>query len=89
MFGSDLVTQLQALKEIVRALPIHPISIEWRDNIDGTLLISPGQNPEQLELSKEAKLILSQAAQGDGNIHVLESFQGIRIYSGDEKCCAF
>jgi hypothetical protein len=25
------VTQLQALKEIVRALPIHPISIEWRD----------------------------------------------------------
>jgi hypothetical protein len=32
-------THLQALKEIVRALPIHPISIEWRDNIDGIINI--------------------------------------------------
>lgn len=77
-------TSLQALKEIIRALPIHPSTIEWRDGIDEVVNI-PKTRSRTAELSKEAKSILSQAVQGDSEIYIVESSQGIMIASGGKN----
>jgi hypothetical protein len=60
-------TTLEALREIVRALPIAPNFIDWREGIDGIVTI-PKIKSTATELSPEAKTILKAAASGDGHI---------------------
>jgi hypothetical protein len=81
-------TNLQALKEIVRALPVYPSAIDWRDEIGGVVNI-PKTKSRTEKLSKEAESILSQAAQGDGRIYTVETFQGITISSGNKSVVPF
>ena len=60
-------TRLEALREIVRALPVAPVSIDWRDEIAG-VVTAPKTKSTVTELSDEAKAILKAAAAGDGKI---------------------
>ena len=60
-------TSLEALREIVRALPIVNNFIDWREGIDGIVTI-PKIKSTATELSAEAKIILKSAASGDGHI---------------------
>ena len=60
-------TSLDALREIIRALPIAASSIEWRDGLPGHTM-QPGLKVQTSELSSEAKAILKEAVIGDGSI---------------------
>jgi len=66
-------TSLEAFCEIVRALPIVPGVVDWREGIDG-VVTTPKTKSTSTELSAEAKAILKEAASGDGHIlHVRHS----------------
>lgn len=67
-------TSLEALREIVRALPIEPSGIDWREGIDG-VVNTPKVKSVSTELSEEAKHILTTAASGDGRIMNLHRMQ--------------
>ena len=60
-------TSLEALREIVRALPVVPGIVDWRDDITG-VVTSPKTKSRSTELSAEAKSILKAAAAGHGRI---------------------
>lgn len=60
-------TSLEALREIVRALPIAPGFIDWRDEIAGVIKV-PKTKSTSTTLSTEAKMLLMEAAAGDGMI---------------------
>lgn len=60
-------TSLEALREIVRALPIAPGIIDWRDEIEGVVKV-PQMKSTSTTLSTEAKMLLKEAAAGDGMI---------------------
>ena len=71
-------TSLDALREIVRALPIAPRNVEWRDEVTG-----PAEKPQLrfpiVELSSEARSILQEAVRGDGLISLTRTFGGQSI----------
>lgn len=59
-------TPLEALREIVRALPVAATTIGWRDEIP---VVTANQTlPESATLSVEAKVILLEAVAGDGSV---------------------
>lgn len=60
-------TSLEALREIVRALPIAPGIIDWRDEIEGVVKV-PQMKSTSTTLSTEAETLLKVAAAGDGRI---------------------
>ncbi|MYB54965.1 MAG: toll/interleukin-1 receptor domain-containing protein [Gemmatimonadetes bacterium] len=60
-------TSLEALREIVRALPIAPGIIDWRDEIVGVVKV-PQMKSVSTTLSSEAETLLKVAAAGDGRI---------------------
>jgi hypothetical protein len=60
-------THLQGLCEIVRALPVRPGEVDWRDDIDGVVQMKKVKS-KLTELSNEAKTILLEASEGDGTI---------------------
>lgn len=60
-------TLLQALREILRALPIESKAVDWRDNIDGVVTM-PSVKSTTSDLSPEAKAILLAAVKGDGHV---------------------
>ena len=60
-------TPLGALREIVRALPIAPGIIDWRDEIEGVVKV-PQMKSTSTTLSTEAETLLKVAAAGDGRI---------------------
>ena len=60
-------TRLEALREIVRALPVAPAGVDWRDGIAGVVTASKTKSTAT-ELSEEAKAILKAAVSGDGRI---------------------
>ena len=60
-------TSLEALREIVRALPIAPGIIDWRDEIAGVVKVPPMKSTSTT-LSTEAETLLKVAAAGDGRI---------------------
>ena len=68
-------TTLEALREIVRALPIAPRNVEWRDEVTG-----PAEKPQPrfptVELSYEGRSILQEAVSGDGLISLTRTFGG-------------
>ena len=65
-------THLEALREIVRALPVMANTIDWREGIDG-VIVTPKIKSTTTELSDEGKSILKAAASGDGTIMYLRS----------------
>lgn len=70
-------THLEALKEIIRALPVTVKHIDWRDDIDDVVVTSNIKS-KTTELSEEAKTILREAVAGDGTI------MHIHFMSGEE-----
>lgn len=68
-------TPLEALREIVRALPIVPRNVEWRDESK-----EPTEKPQPgspiVEPSYEARSILREAVRGDGLISHIRTLGG-------------
>ena len=64
---------LEALREIVRALPIAAKNVEWRDVATGRAE-KPQLRFAIVELSYEARSILQEAVRGDGLISHTRSF---------------
>ena len=77
-------TQLEALREIVRALPVIPLSIDWRDEISGVASLRRTEFTAT-ELSEEAKAILKAAAAHDGIIMRHRVYGGEAIQAGRES----
>ena len=74
-------SQLEALREIIRALPVAPGRVEWRSNLaDAT--IPRAKIPEPVGLSNEAQAILKKGAVGDGYIYYFQTFDGTDIQAG-------
>ena len=69
-------THLEALREMVRALPVAPGPVDWRDEVTGVATV-PQTKSTTSELSDEAKEILREAATGNGSI------MHIRLLNGD------
>ena len=74
-------TSLEALREIVRALPVTPTSVDWRDEIAG-VVTAPRTASTSTELSVEANVILRTAAAGDGIIMCMRHMGGQAIQAG-------
>ena len=74
-------TPLEALREIVRALPVAPVSVAWRDEIAG-VVTAPKTKSTATKLSEEAKAILKAAADGDGIIMRMRYLGGQVIQAG-------
>lgn len=60
-------TSLEALRQIVRALPVLPGTVDWREEITG-IATAPKTKSTSTELSAEAVAILKAAAAADGRI---------------------
>ena len=72
-------TDIEALREIVRALPVEPGLVDWRDGIDGVVQL-PKVNSVSEELSEEAKaILLTVAASDNGQLFVFKSQDGEEI----------
>jgi len=74
-------TSLEALREIVRALPVVSGVVDWRDGITGVVTL-PKTKSTSTELSDEAKAILKAAAAGDGRIMHVRYMGGEEIQAG-------
>lgn len=74
-------TSLQALREIIRALPIVCASTDWRPEIKN-VVTAPKIRSRTTELSEEAKAILTAAASGDGSIMRSRTSSGDSISAG-------
>ena len=70
-------TDLEALREIIRALPVAPGNVKWRDEITEAATESGMVSPS-VELSDEAKTILREAVSdgGDGVIRNIRTLRG-------------
>ena len=60
-------TSLEALREIVRALPVMRTRVGWRDDVSGVANV-PKKKSTATELSEEGKAILKAVAASDGTI---------------------
>ena len=74
-------THLQALREIVRALPLVASDVDWREGIEGVVL-APKIKSTTTELSDEAKSILTAAVSEDGTIIHVKYAGGQQIQTG-------
>jgi len=77
-------TRLEALREIVRALPVFPGVVDWREDITG-VVTTPAAKSKSTELSDEAKTILKSAATGDGRIMHVRYMGGEDIQCGGQQ----
>ncbi len=75
---------LEALREIIRALPVVPGIVDWRDEITG-IVTAPKTKSTSTELSGEAKKILKAAAAGDGSVMHLVYLNGETISAGQQS----
>lgn len=76
-------SDLEALREIVRALPISVGTADWREGIDG-VVATPKIKSTVAELSAEAKAILI-AAKAEGRIMHLKHLGGELIQTGGKS----
>ena len=60
-------TQLEALREIIRALPVTPGVVDWRDEATGVVKRSKATSTTA-NLTQEAVVLLKEAVIGDGRI---------------------
>ena len=77
-------TPLEALREIVRALPVLPGTIDWREEITGIAAL-PKTKSTSTDLSSEAVAILKAAVTGDGCIMYLRDLGGENIVVGGKS----
>ena len=77
-------TSLEALREIVRALPVVQRSMEWRDDVTGTDGKPQLRFPIEA-LSSEARSILQEAVRGDGRVTSILSFGGQSIKANGKE----
>ena len=77
-------TQLDALREIVRALPVVVGTVEWRVDFAGVMshIQEKPTQPAREALSDEAQTALKKAAKGDGFIHAIRTMGGTSIQAG-------
>jgi len=75
---------LEALREIVRALPVVGAGVDWRAGVEGVVTL-PKAKSTSAELSDEAKAILVAAASGDGRILCLRHMQGQIIQTSGKQ----
>lgn len=76
-------SELEALREIVRALPVTVGTADWREGIAGVVETSKVKNTVA-ELSAEAKTLLMTAAKSDGRLSHLRHLGGELIQAGRE-----
>jgi TIR domain len=76
-------THLEALREIIRALPIKVGDIDWREDIKSKLQTTEVKS-KSVELSKEAKAILLTATEGNGEILLLNTANGQHLHVNNE-----
>lgn len=76
-------TRLEAMREIIRALPIAVSTIDWREEITGVSTL-PQTRSTKTELSAEAIAILNQAASSNGRIIHLSNMSGEQIQAGNQ-----
>lgn len=74
-------TSLEALREIVRALPIASNAVDWREGIEG-VVATPKIKSTSTEMSAEAKTILKAAASGDGTVLCLRNMSEQTVQVG-------
>ncbi len=77
-------SELEALREIIRALPLSVGTADWREGIDGVVATSKTKSTVA-ELSAEAKTILVAAVKGDGRIMHLKHMSGELIQTGGKS----
>jgi hypothetical protein len=75
---------LEALREIVRGLPIIPGIVDWREGITG-VVTKPKTKSTSTELSDEAKAILKAAIAADGQLMYLQRMGGA-VMAGTVIC---
>jgi hypothetical protein len=71
-------TSLEALREVIRALPVTSGVVNWREGITGAASISK-LTSISTELSDEAKWILLEASNGNGQVCLLNTLAGKEI----------
>ncbi|KAI9130251.1 toll/interleukin-1 receptor domain-containing protein (plasmid) [Acaryochloris sp. CCMEE 5410] len=77
-------SSLEAFREIIRALPIKPKHIDWRDEIPG-VVTTPLAKSNKTELSDEAKIILKEAAKGNTDIFYLKDLNHISLSTNGKE----
>ena len=77
-------TSLDAFQEIVRALPIVPGTVDWRNDITGIVTVSKTKSTST-QLSDEAKTILKAAVAGSGKISRSPYLNGEDIEVGGQS----
>lgn len=77
-------TPLEALQEIIRALPITTGLVDWRDGIDGVVKL-PTNKSTSTPLSDEAIAILVAAVNGGGRVHHTRYLGGEEIGAGGKS----
>lgn len=74
-------TELEAMRHIVRALPVELGPVDWRDGIDGVVQLPKVKSVSE-ELSEEAKtILLAAAASKEGHVLVHKSTNGQSIHA--------
>ena len=76
-------TPIEALREIIRALPVVGGVVDWRDDITGVVQL-PRANSTTTALSEEAISILKSAA-GDGRIMHIRMSGGDHLQAGGKQ----
>jgi len=75
---------LEALREILRALPVVTGIVDWRDEITGVVTV-PKTKSTSTELSDEAKAILKAAVAGGGRLIHVKYMGGDDIQAGGQS----
>ena len=76
-------SQLEALREIIRALPVFPSTVEWRADIT-RVATAPKEKTTVTELAEEAVVILKAAVAGDGEVMRHRDLSGDAIQAGHD-----
>lgn len=77
-------TPLEALREIVRALPVAPGTVDWKDKKIDVTATQTKQTPAVVGMTEEAKTILCAAMEANGVIMHIRTFGGEHIQVGDK-----
>lgn len=75
---------MEALREIVRALPVTATTIDWRPGIPD-VIGTPTRKTRDPELSNEAKVILIEAVSGDGRVLHMRFLGGTAIQANGKN----
>lgn len=77
-------SHLEALREIIWALPIEITGVDWKAGVTGVVTL-PKQKSTTTELSAEAKAILKAAVEGDGHVMHTRTSSGTQIQAGNKS----